>query len=396
MSDHLKRRIGPVLLTAYGVGVMVGAGIYVLVGAVAAQAGLYAPLAFLIAGLIAAPSALSYAELSTRIPEAAGEAAYVEAGFGSRALAQFVGVTIVLAGAVSAAAVLRGGAGYLTSVVDVPLNVAILVIWAFLIAVAIIGVLESLALAAVFTVIEVVGLTMVVWAGWSAPVSPDWAVQAAPYWGGIGIAATLAFYAFIGFEDIVNLAEETRRPERTMPISIIAALLITTGLYAVVTVAAVRSVPLDALAGSEMPLALVFEAGGGPVALLSSIAVVAALNGVLAQVIMAARVLFGMGRRAGIFSGFHHAHPRFGTPVRATLLVGAMVLTAALLLPVAELAGVTSVLLLIVFVLVNFSLIRIKARTPKAPFRTPTWVPVVGLVFALAALATVAFGGVSG
>lgn len=393
MAEQLKRRIGPGLLTAYGVGVMVGAGIYVLVGAVAAQAGLYAPLAFLLAGLVAAPSALSYAELSTRIPEAAGEAAYVEAGLGSRFLGRIVGLAIVAGGSVSAAAVLRGGAGYLTSFVDMPFEWAVIGLGLALSVVAVIGVLESLAMAALFTVIEVAGLALVVWSGWHAPVSPDWSSAAAPYFPGIGVAATLAFFAFIGFEDIVNMAEEVKRPERTLPIAIIASLIITTLLYAIVTVTAVRAVPLEDLAASERPLALVFDAGGGSVVILSAIAVTAALNGVLAQIVMAARVLFGLGKQGGVLSVFRHEHPRFGTPVLATGLIGAFVIAAALTLPVADLAGVTSTILLLVFTLVNASLILLKRRVPKAPFHVATWMPWVGLIFALMALGAFVFWG---
>ncbi|WP_417257690.1 APC family permease [Celeribacter sp.] len=391
MADTLKRRIGPVLLTAYGVGVMVGAGIYVLVGAVAAHAGIYAPLAFLLAGLIAAPSALSYSELSTRIPQAAGEAAYIEAGFGSRFLGVIVGLGIVAAGTVSAAAVLRGGAGYFTGVFDLPWNMVIIVFGGGLVVVALVGVLESLALAALFTVIEIAGLALVVWAGWTAPVSPDWTASAPMYVPGIGIAATLAFFAFIGFEDIVNMAEEVRNPSRTLPIAIISSLIITALLYAGVTVAAIRAVPLEALAQSERPLALVYEAArGGDGQMLSLIAVVAALNGVLAQMVMAARVLYGLGGRGGPLGLFHHAHPRFGTPVVATVLVGASVIVAALLLPVADLAGATSFILLIVFAMVNGALIYLKRRLPAAPFRVPTWVPYAGLV--LSVLALIVFG----
>ena len=392
MSQSLKRRIGPGLLTAYGVGVMVGAGIYVLVGAVAAEAGLYAPLAFLLAGLVAAPSALSYAELSTRLPEAAGEAAYVEAGLGARWLGWLVGLAIVAGGSVSAAAVLRGGAGYLTSFVALPFDPTVVALGLILTGVAIVGVLESLALAALFTLIEVGGLVMVVLAGLEAPVSPDWGVPDSPYWGGIGVAATLAFFAFIGFEDIVNMAEEVKRPERTLPIAILGSLVITTVLYAGVTVVAVRAVPLEALSNSEQPLALVYEAGGGHVALLAAIAVAAALNGVLAQVVMAARVLFGLGKRGGILSVFSQAHPRFGTPVLGTVLVGIVVIIAALALPVADLAGVTSTILLVVFTLVNASLILLHRRAPQAPFRVPRWVPWCGLVFALGALVVFALG----
>lgn len=398
MTDALKRRIGPGLLTAYGVGVMVGAGIYVLVGAVAAQVGVYAPVAFLLAGLIAAPSALSYAELSTRIPEAAGEAAYVSAGFarfkGRIALGQLVGLCIALAGGVSAAAVLRGGAGYLTGFVDIPFEVAVIGLGVFLTLVALVGVLESLALAAVFTVIEITGLCLVVWSGLSAPVSADWIAPSQLYMPGLGVAATLAFFAFIGFEDIVNLAEEVRRPSRTLPIAIIASLIITTALYSAVTFVAVRAVPIEALAASERPLALVFEAGSkGPVVILSAIAVFAALNGVLAQVVMAARVLYGLGKSGGIFGVFHHAHERFGTPVAATLLIAVGVIAGALTLPLSGLARVTSVILLGVFVLVNASLVMLKRREPDAPFRVSPWVPKLGLTLALLALASLTLEG---
>jgi len=201
MADTLKRRIGPGLLTAYGVGVMVGAGIYVLVGAVAGNAGIWAPLAFLLAGLIAAPTALSYAEFSTRIPEAAGEAAYVGAGLNSQGLALLVGLAVVAAGTISAGAVLRGGVGYLTSSWDVNTTWAVVGLGLALTAVAILGALESLVLVAVFTVIEMAGLLLVVWAGFSAPVVAEWTAPPMPVWSGVGLGAVLAFFAFIGFED---------------------------------------------------------------------------------------------------------------------------------------------------------------------------------------------------
>ena len=142
-TPALKRRLGPGLMTAYGVGVMVGAGVYVLVGAVAAQAGIWAPLAFLIAGVVAAPSALSYAELSVRLPEAAGEVAYVAEGLSSHALAVLVGLAIVLAGVISAAAVLRGGAGYLALLVPLEPAPIILGLGVALTALAVVGVQEG-------------------------------------------------------------------------------------------------------------------------------------------------------------------------------------------------------------------------------------------------------------
>ena len=385
MPDTLRRRIGLPLLIAYGVGVMVGAGIYVLTGAVAGAAGVWAPLSFVLAGLVAAPTALAYAEFSTRLPEAAGEAAYVGQGLGLPALALLVGLAIVLAGTISAAAVLRGGVGYLTGVVGIAPGWAIVGLGLMLTGVAARGALESLGLAAVFTAIELAGLALVIWAGAGATPVADYSAPPVLHWPGLAAGAVLAFFAFIGFEDIVNMAEEVREPTRTLPRAILWSLAITSALYALVAWAAVRAVPVEALAASEQPLALVWqETRGGSAGFLSTIAVFAALNGVLAQIVMAARVLYGLGARSVAFAWFHHA-PR-GTPVRATLPIGAAVILAALALPVAVLAEVTSTVLLSVFVLVNLALIVLKRRAPQAPFRVPLAVPVLGLVLSLGAL----------
>lgn len=400
-SEALKRRIGLGLLSAYGIGVMVGAGIYVLVGAIAAEAGVLAPLAFLLAGVIAAPTALSYAEFSSRLPEAAGEAAYVGQGFNSKGFAVFVGLAVVLAGTVSAGAVLRGGAGYFAAATGLGSEMAIVVMGVALVLVAIVGVLESFALVAVFTLIEVLGLALVVWAGFSTSASLDW--LAAPKLSealvspgvatGIAFGAVLAFFAFIGFEDIVNMAEEVRDPTRVLPKAIVLSLAVTSLIYALVCWAAVRTVPLEQLAGSRSPLALVWQQSqGGNARFLSAIAVFAALNGVLAQIVMASRVLYGLGGRTTGLAAFRHAHPRFGTPVRATVLIGLAVLVAAYWLPVAQLAELTSTTLLSVFVLVNLALILQKLRQPDAPFRVPFAVPVVGLCLSLVALMTAVAG----
>ena len=387
MAEHLKRRIGLGLLTAYGIGVMVGAGIFVLVGAVVGEAGVWAPMSFLLAGVIVAPTALSYSEFSTRIPEAAGEAAYVGKGLNSQALAVLVGLAIVVAGTVSAAAVLRGGVGYLTVVFDVHWGWSVFLIGGALTAVALFGVLESLALAAVFTVVELFGLLLVVWAGANAPSVVDWSLMPPPVWAGLGAGAVLAFFAFIGFEDIVNMAEEVADPERTMPRAILIALAVTTLIYALVTWATVRAVPVASLVGNEKPLVLVWQASqAGDGKFLSAIAVFAALNGVLAQIVMASRVLFGLGKRSPLLTVFHHVHPSTGTPVLATVLVGGAVILAALMLNVSLLAEATSTILLCVFVVVNLALIVLKRKEPEAPFRVPMIVPVLGLILSAGAL----------
>lgn len=394
----LQRKLGLGLLTAYGVGVMVGAGIYVLVGVVIGLAGVWAPLAFLLAGLVALPSALSYAELATRLPEAAGEVAFIERGFDSRALALVAGLAVVTAGVISGAAVLRGGVGYLSALVPLPEPLLILSLGVFLTLVALKGVLESLILAALFTAIEIAGLLAVTAAGFMAEPVAEWQAFAGgqgmgPEWAGLAAATSLCFFAFIGFEDIENMAEEVRNPSRVLPRAILMALAITAALYTLVAFAAVRAVPHEQIAATERPLALVWEIGTGTGAgFLSAIAVAAAVNGVLAQIVMAARVLFGLGRRAGWLAVFATAHARLGTPTGATLLVGAGVILAALALPVVALAEVTSAVLLAVFFLVNLALILIKRKSPEAPFRVPVLVPWAGLIAALAALAATSGG----
>jgi amino acid transporter len=389
IDSGLKRRLGPALLTLYGLGVMVGAGIYVLVGSVAESAGLFAPLAFLVAGLIAAPTALTYSELSVRIPESAGEAAFVRVAFGSTLLSTFAGLAIVAIGVTSAAAVLRGGVGYLGDLVDAPAAVLIVGIAALLVLVGSWGVLEALSAAALFTLIEVVGLVLVIRAGFVSEASADWAAglpESLPV-AGFPLAVALAFFAFIGFEDMVNMAEEVRDPGRTMPTAIVASLVLTSVLYGAVSIAAVRAVDLDLLADSDRPLALVYERAGGSGSLLSAVAVAAALNGVLAQMVMAARVLFGLGRHQPWLARFHRTDRRFGTPVLATVTVGVAVTVFALALDVSALAEVTSMVLLAVFCVMNAALLAIKRRTPPAvAFTVPQWVPWFGLLASTAAL----------
>jgi len=389
MADALQRRIGPGLLAAYGVGVMVGAGIYVLTGAAAGAAGVWAPLAFFLAAIVAVPTAMTFSELSARIPEAAGDSSYIEAGLHNHTLAVLVGWINIIAGTVAAAAVLRGGVGYLVSFVDIPFVWGVIGLGIALTAIAIVGVVESLAFAAVLTLIEVVGLMLVIGAGFTAEPVADWSLPLPrPEWVGVAGATVFAFFAYIGFDDMVNMAEETREPERTMPRAILLALVVTGLLYALVSLAAVRSVPREVLAMSERPLALVWEVGSGQSGVfLSAIAVAAALNGVLAQIVMASRVLYGLGKRSRSLMVFRHAHPRFGTPVLGSVVVGTAVIGSAMLLPVATLAEITTQALLIVFAIVNTALIALKKHQPTTPFDVPIWVPWLGVIACIAAFA---------
>lgn len=390
-SRQLKRCVGLGLLTLYGVGVMVGAGIYVLVGAVVGAAGALTPHAFLLSGLVAALSAYSFAELAARIPESAGEAAYAQEAFGSRMIASLVGLAVMAVGTISAAAILKGGVGYVLGLVDLPRLPTEFAILAVLTGIAIVGVVESLAAAAILTLLEVGGLLIVAAAGLfvadGLPVSllPDAsAIPAVPSAALLG-GALLAFFAFVGFEDIVNMAEETIEPARTIPRAIFLAVGITTALYMLVAVAALRAVPAAELAASERPLAMVFSAGTGwssePI---MAIAIVATLNGVLVQIVMVARVLYGLSRRRPWLAPVGVVNPRLKTPVRATVLAGVIVGVFLIAGPIERLAGMTSTILLGIFIVMNVALIVLKRRGPPpagAP-NAPLIVPVLGAVSA--------------
>jgi amino acid transporter len=385
----LDRRIGLGLLTLYGVGVMVGAGIYVLVGQIAGLAGSLTPVAFLIAGAVAGCSAYAFAELSARIPESAGEAAFVEEAFGSALVSLLVGLAVVSVGVISAAAIVKGSAGYLLDLVALPRTAVELGLVVLLAGLASAGVVTSLSAAAVFTLLEIGGLLAVAVAGFLAdPVGSDAAVPM-PAVSGLGAGALLAFFAFVGFEDMVNMAEETRSPTRTMPRAIFLAVAITTALYVLVSVAALRVVPPALLAATERPLAVVFEAGSGlsPVP-ITAIAIVATLNGVLVQIVMAARVLYGLGRRRRSLRWFHSVNAVTRTPLRGTAVAAALISALVLAAPIDMLARLTAFILLIVFSLVNAALIVLKRRGPPpagAP-NAPLAVPVAGIVLALGLL----------
>jgi amino acid transporter len=385
----LKRSLSLPLVTFYGLGNILGAGIYVLIGKVVAYAGVFAPLSFMAAFMLACLTAFTYAELVARFPQSAGEAVYVQEGIGHAAVAALVGLLIVFAGVVSAATILRGFAGYLQVFAAVPEALVTAVLVVLLGGLAVWGISESVAVAALITMIEIGGLLLIV--GVAAPAMPLVLPEAADFaplldpgvWQGIMVGGFLAFYAFIGFEDMVNVAEEVRHPRHNLPRALLAALVISALLYFMVALVAVSSVPGDLLAASEAPLAFVYQhvTGREPVA-ISVISMFAVINGALIQIIMASRVCYGMGRKGWLPLLFARVHDVTRTPVIATVTVAVLVLAMALWLPLETLAKATSYFLLLVFSLVNLALWRLKGRgvQPSGIIQVPRWVPACGCV----------------
>jgi len=394
----LKRVLGLTLVVLYGLGVTIGAGIYVLIGATAGQAGIYAPVSFCIAALVMAPTAASFAELSSRMPVSAGEAAYVREGLNSRGLALIVGLLVVTAGVVSAAAVAIGAAGYISVFIEAPDGLIIsLVVLAMGLAAAW-GILESVFLAGVLTLIEIGGLAVIVVAG----IGNDPSIvlrfgEVVPgsfdplIWSGVFSAGLLAFFAFIGFEDLVNIAEEVKEPLKVLPWAIFLTLVLSTLIYVSVVSIAVLSVPLEGLAASKAPLGYVYErVTGGSSLVISAIAVVATLNGIIVQMIMASRVLYGLSAQGDLPGILSQISPATRTPLIATALVAAIILVLSLAFPIEGLAEMTSRVTLTIFSLVNLALLRLKLREDAPPediFTVGLWVPVAGLSASLLLLA---------
>ena len=392
---QLKRGLSLWLLVFYGLGNILGAGIYVLVGKVAGSAGLFAPIAFFVASLVAAFTALTYAELVARYPLSAGEAVYVQKGLRLPALSVAVGLLIVLMGSVSAATIARGFIGYLDILIELPDALAITLLVFVLGATAIWGIVESVSIAALVTLIELLGLGLVLAvAGDNLFTIPDRLPELLPpmdplIWQGIMLGAFLAFYAFVGFEDMVNVAEEVRNPVRNVPLAILLALGITTLLYAAVSLAAVLTVAPEQLAASDAPLATVYEqATGSKPVVLSIISIFAVVNGALIQIIMSSRILYGMSRQGWLPALFGRVWSTTQTPVAATVAAAGTVLVLALWLPLVTLAKSTSFLVLIVFTLMNLSLLRIKLRDPhpEGIRVVPLWIPAGGIVASLGLL----------
>lgn len=375
------------MVVLYGLGTTVGAGIYALIGEIAGVAGYGAPASFLFAALVAAFTAGSFAELAARYPRAAGAALYVQHGFGRPALAVGIGLLVVLTGVVSAAAMVNAFTGYLQEFLPIER------IWTIPGAVLLLGLIaawgiaESVITAAIVTVIEVGGLLLVVIVGADALAAlPDrWPEfipgSASAPWVGTMLGVVLAFYAFIGFEDMVDIAEEIKDPSRTLPRAILLTLGTTVFLYILLMLTALLTLSPDVLRATDAPLATLYAASTGaePV-LIGAIALFAIINGALIQIIMASRVLYGLASRHQLPALLRRVHPRTRTPLIATCLVALLILAFALYGRLAGLATATSVFMLMIFALVNLSLWRIKGREsePVTTLNLPRVVPLAG------------------
>lgn len=397
-----KRPEGPTLRRSlklwhavlYGLGVTVGAGIYVLIADTAGRAGMHAPLSFVFTALLIGLTGASLAELGSRYPVASGEAEFVRRGFASEWMATAVGFLVIAMGIIAAATISVGSAGYIGAFVTLPDRVLIAAVMIAMGLIAARGIKDSVTFAGLMTLIEIGGLLVIVGAGVIGepkvisrlpeiiPQTLDPAV-----WAGIMTASMLAVFAFVGFEGIVNIAEELEEPERNLPRALFLTLAITTVLYVLVMWVALVALGPGPLAAAKAPLAAVFErlTGFSP-RVMSAVAVVATLNGIVVSLIMASRVMFGLSRRGALPSQLSKLSVATGAPALATAVATGIALVLAVAFPIAHLADLTARLALAIFALVNLALIRLKqneAMVPSGVFVCPRWVPAAGFISCL-------------
>lgn len=383
----------------YGLGVTIGAGIYVLVGIAAGQSGMHAPLAFIGAAIVMSFSAASFAELGTRMPVSASEAAYAQEAFKRKWLSLSVGLLVVITAIISAATISVGSAGYIgVFFPKVPEQWIITGIVLATGAVACLATVHSVTFAGIMTLIEVGGLLLIIVAGLGAGSGvvtrlPEMLPTAGDMSAWIGLSGTtlIAVFAFIGFEHLVNIAEELKDPRRTLPRALFLTLGLTALVYALVVWIAVVAVPPQELAESSAPLALVFERlTGMPLFTMSAIAIVATLNGLIVHMIMIARVVYGLADQGNLPKALAKLNTTTGTPLIATAIGVGAILIFALTIPIAGLADLTAQLTLVVFIIINLALIVIKSREKTPPvnvFVCPRWVPIAGLISSVMLLA---------
>jgi len=404
----LKQSLGPVMLTIYGVGNMLGTGIYALVGKAAGQMGNAVWVAFVVSMVAAALTGLSYASLGSRYPRAGGAAYIVHRAFGFAMLSYVIGLAVMMSGLTSMGTASWAFAGYANQLwTSIPKEAIVVAFILILAGVNFYGIRESAWLNAVCTVIETGGLLFVIAVG-------------ARYWGGVNYldataprnptgdltpalvlsGAVLTFYSFIGFEDLLNVSEEVRNPRRTFPLALIAALIIATLIYIAVCITAVSVLPPTTLDQSDAPLMAVVGEAAPWVrpGIFTAVTMFAVTNTALLNYIMGSRLAYGMSRQGLLPKFLGRVHAKRRTPHVAIAMLTAIVLALVFIADIQSLAKATSLLLLVSFTVVNLSLARLKLRPTEPPggFEIPIVIPLCGAILSVILITNKVLEGIRG
>lgn len=372
----LKRELGLFEATVYGVGIILGAGIYALIGEAAGLTGNSVWLSFVVGAVVASFTGLSYAELATMIPKAAAEYVYLRKA-GSKMLGFLIGWLIIFTGVASAATVALGFGGYFKGLFGLPVVITAATLIGILSYINFLGIKQSSRFNVIFTAVEVIGLVMVIVLGLTVFGKADVNYfEMSNGTKGILAAAALVFFAYIGFEDIANISEETRNPKKVLAKAFILAVIITTLLYVLTSIAAVSLAGSKELSESKSPLAVAVSKtflGDKAFTILSYIALFATANTVLVIMIVGARMIYGMSRDGSLPKILGMVNLKRGTPHIAILVVMLFSIIFLFFGEIDFIANITSLGAFITFGLVNGSLIWLRYKYPKLerPFKSP-------------------------
>ncbi|MDN7024191.1 amino acid permease [Methanoculleus sp. FWC-SCC1] len=393
-KPSLRRELGPVAVTLSGVGIILGAGIYALLGEATGLAGNAVWLTFAISALIAGFTALSYAELSSMYPRASAEYEYVSNAIG-RKVAFVVGWLIILSGIFGVATVSLGFGGYFSDLTGAPLLPSAVGIILVLAVILLYGIRETAWVAITMTLIEAAGIVMIILIGLPHLGSVDYLAMPLGL-SGVLQASALVFFAYMGFEEMVKLSEEARDPVRTVPKALILALAITTVLYILASLAAVSVVGWEQLAASRAPFADVAYIALGDVAftVIGVIALFATANTALMMLLAASRITYGMADAFSLPAVLARVSLRTRTPWVAILAIMLAAIVFVFAGEITFVANVTNFTLFLTFIVINAAVILLRLRAPDEPrpFCVPGSVgrvpvlPLLGVVTSLALL----------
>ncbi|MEX0861353.1 APC family permease [Nitrosopumilus sp.] len=374
--SELKRHMGLFHITMYGVGLILGAGIYVLIGEATAFAGNSVWISFLLGTIVAMFAGLSYAELTALFPKAAAEYTFVKHAFKNNFLAFIIGWLTAITSMITAATVSLGFGGYFAQFIDLPITVSAILLIGVLSIVNFIGIKESAWANTIFAIITAGGLILIIFLGMTFETTESIDYFEMPN-GTIGIvlAFVLIFFAFIGFEDMANVAEEVKKPKKTLPRAIILSVLITGIIYILVSLSVVRIINWEELGQSAAPLATVAEKSLGVEGsiLLSAIALFATASTVLITLVAGSRILYGMAHNKSLHLSLSKIHSKTKTPWIA--VIGILITSAAFTIigDIVIVANITVFAVVITFAMINLSVIVLRYTEPtlERTFRVP-------------------------
>lgn len=374
--SELHRHMGLFHLTMYGVGLILGAGIYVLIGEAAGFAGNSMWISFLLGGIVAMFAGLSYAELSALYPKAAAEYTFVKNAFKNRFFGFLIGWLTAITSIIVAATVALGFGGYLTQFVDLPIEIGAVILIVILSVVNFIGIRESAWANTIFALVTAAGLVLIIFLGFSMePVETIDYFEAPSGMTGIILAFVLIFFAFIGFEDMANVAEEVRRPQKTIPKAIVLSIVITGVIYILVSLASIRILNWQDLAVSSAPLADVAHGaiGMNGSITLSLIALFATASTVLITLVAGARILYGMAKSRTLPEFLGRVHPKTKTPWIAVIGILVTSIAFAFVGDIVIIANIVVFAVVITFAAINLAVIVLRYTEPvlERPFRVP-------------------------